>query len=143
MESLPKIDETPREVPWTEIDDFANLDERVGVVTVLFGNMFGVNDGYVEWCPDDIPPTEQEQERLAWLWLCWPCLFDELRLGAKRDLLEVMTEYNAGRMEEWWNRKAANEPAGDPWPCPNCSEQIEAQFLSCWNCQTQRPEDDD
>ena len=26
-----------------------------------------------------------------------------------------------------------------PWTCPQCSEELEAQFGSCWNCSTDRP----
>lgn len=27
-----------------------------------------------------------------------------------------------------------------PWTCQHCGEHSEAQFLSCWNCGTNRPE---
>lgn len=25
------------------------------------------------------------------------------------------------------------------WRCPNCGEDVEAQFTACWNCQTPNP----
>ncbi len=32
-----------------------------------------------------------------------------------------------------------DQPAGDSWTCPKCSESVEAEFGQCWNCQTHRP----
>lgn len=26
------------------------------------------------------------------------------------------------------------------WTCPNCREEIEVQFSSCWNCNTDKPQ---
>jgi ribosomal protein S27AE len=26
------------------------------------------------------------------------------------------------------------------WTCPNCGEQVEKNFLACWNCEAERPE---
>lgn len=28
---------------------------------------------------------------------------------------------------------------GSTWRCPNCDEELDAQFDQCWNCQTERP----
>ncbi len=33
-----------------------------------------------------------------------------------------------------------NKFGEEPWICPNCGENIEAQFNECWSCQTTRPE---
>ena len=33
-----------------------------------------------------------------------------------------------------------NTLGDEPWICPNCGENIEAQFNECWSCQTTRPE---
>jgi hypothetical protein len=30
--------------------------------------------------------------------------------------------------------KAATAPTGAPWVCPQCGEQLEPQFTSCWRC---------
>jgi hypothetical protein len=30
--------------------------------------------------------------------------------------------------------RAAAEPAGPPWICDGCGEELEAQFTSCWRC---------
>ncbi|GAA5483492.1 DUF2007 domain-containing protein [Haloferula sargassicola] len=31
-------------------------------------------------------------------------------------------------------------PAGSPWICPTCGEDVSGNFDECWNCQTRRPE---
>jgi hypothetical protein len=31
-------------------------------------------------------------------------------------------------------KKAATAPTGDPWLCPQCGEQLEPQFTTCWRC---------
>ena len=68
MQTISDISNTPREVKWSDVADFDQLDERVSAVTSIFGSVIGVNDGYMEWCPDDTPPTEFA--RLAWIWAC-------------------------------------------------------------------------
>ena len=30
--------------------------------------------------------------------------------------------------------RAASAPAGSPWTCKDCGEQLEPQFTSCWRC---------
>lgn len=30
--------------------------------------------------------------------------------------------------------RAATAPAGTPWVCAQCGEQLEPQFTSCWRC---------
>lgn len=29
--------------------------------------------------------------------------------------------------------------SGGPWRCPECGEEIDAQFTDCWKCGTSRP----
>lgn len=29
--------------------------------------------------------------------------------------------------------------SGENWQCPTCSEPLEGQFTTCWNCGTSRP----
>ena len=41
----------------SDVGDFDQPDERVSAVTNIFASVIGVNDGYIEWYPDDIPPT--------------------------------------------------------------------------------------
>jgi len=35
--------------------------------------------------------------------------------------------------------KHLNQPAREPWSCPSCTEAIEGEFNSCWNCGEDRP----
>lgn len=35
---------------------------------------------------------------------------------------------------------ALAHPSGGPWRCPDCGENLEAQFDVCWRCGTPRPE---
>lgn len=39
---------------------------------------------------------------------------------------EIVTVYCQQRDE--------GEVAGEDWQCPECGEQVESQFTSCWNC---------
>jgi hypothetical protein len=34
--------------------------------------------------------------------------------------------------------RAAAAPAGAPWLCVECGEQLEPQFTSCWRCGSER-----
>jgi hypothetical protein len=55
----------PMAVPSSKVVDFARLDERLSSVDCLYANILGVNEGEVEWCPNDEPPSKEET--LAWL----------------------------------------------------------------------------
>ncbi len=37
------------------------------------------------------------------------------------------------------NGDFAREMRSQNWRCPECSEQLEGQFTSCWSCGTRRP----
>ena len=34
--------------------------------------------------------------------------------------------------------RAANASPGEPWTCPRCGEEVEAQFSACWSCGQER-----
>lgn len=36
---------------------------------------------------------------------------------------------------------AESAEAGEPWACPQCGTEVEAQFGACWNCGADRPAD--
>jgi hypothetical protein len=107
MSTVPDVANTPREVPFAEVGDFDQLDERVSAVKVIFGSVVGVNDGYIEWCPDDVTPSEQE--RLAWIWLCSPSLDGEILPRADGWFRDLIVAYRAGEMRRWWDE--AGRPA--------------------------------
>jgi hypothetical protein len=100
LKTVPTIESTPRKVQWSDLREVDELDDRVGAVTVLFGSVIGVNAGYVSWCPDDSPPTEQE--RLAWIWLCNPTLDTQILPFTKGDLRDLLIAYRAGDLQQWW-----------------------------------------
>ena len=102
MDTVPDEDSTPLQVRWRDIADFEWLDERVSAVRVLFGSVIGVSDGYVQWCTDSLPPAESE--RLAWIWVCWPHLDEQVMPRARADHRKLMAAYRAGRMREWWSQ---------------------------------------
>jgi hypothetical protein len=56
----------------SDIEAAGQLDERVSIVNRAFVNLIGMNRGYVEFCPNESPPSMDE--RLAWLWLRRPSL---------------------------------------------------------------------
>lgn len=53
------------------------------------------------------------------------------------------SDYDAARqiMDEQALDAAHPTPAAGHWTCPQCGEQIEAQFDLCWNCGAERPGD--
>jgi hypothetical protein len=100
MTTVPSKSSTPLKVRRRDIGDFDQLDKRVSAVTVLFGSVFGVSDGSVEWCTDSDPPSEGE--RLAWIWLCWPHLDEQLMPHVRPDHRDLMRAYREGKLGEWW-----------------------------------------
>jgi hypothetical protein len=90
----------PSSVPWTEVVDFARLDERRSCVDCLYANILGVNTGEVEWCPNEEPPSRDE--KLAWLWFIRPDLAPEIQTDASAELRRLMESYENNMMDSWW-----------------------------------------
>jgi hypothetical protein len=90
----------PSSVLWTEVVDFARLDERRSCVDCLYANILGVNAGEVEWCPNEEPPSEEE--KLAWLWFIRPDLAPEIQTDASPELRRLMESYENNMMDSWW-----------------------------------------
>lgn len=36
----------------------------------------------------------------------------------------------------------AETPAGADWRCPSCDAEVEGEFLMCWQCGKQKPDDE-
>ena len=70
------LDSPPDTIPWSEVVDFDRWDERRSCVDVLFANIIGVEDGFVEWLPNEDPPSREEV--LAWIWAVRPDLGNEI-----------------------------------------------------------------
>lgn len=51
------IHSIPHEVLWQDIVQFEKLDERVARANDICLNIIGINEGYVEWCPNNDPPN--------------------------------------------------------------------------------------
>lgn len=48
----------------------------------------------------------------------------------------------AEKLVRQYENKTLTANTGDnPWQCPNCGEEIEAQYTDCWQCGTSRPEE--
>jgi len=97
----------PHEVPWGEIERFDDLDVRVSAIDCLFANIVGVNDGYIEWCPNADPPSNDEY--LAWLWVVKPSLGKEISSEAPADLRQLIDAYDANAMDGWFSGIANGE----------------------------------
>ena len=90
----------PKTVAWSDVVDFDRLDERRSCVDCLHANILGVNEGYVEWSPNDSPPSKDET--LAWLWFIRPDLGDEIASDAPVPLRNLIQKFQADDMETWW-----------------------------------------
>ncbi|MFA6172959.1 MAG: hypothetical protein WC701_04680 [Kiritimatiellales bacterium] len=87
-------------VAWADVVDFDQLDERLSCLDCLYANILGVNEGYVEWCPNDNPPSKSET--LAWIWFIRPDLGSEIANDAPEELRNLIQKFNNGDMESWW-----------------------------------------
>jgi putative signal transducing protein len=38
--------------------------------------------------------------------------------------------------------ESMRDAPSESWQCPNCGESVEAQFTTCWQCNTDRPSPD-
>jgi hypothetical protein len=94
------LSDPPKAVAWSDIVDCDRLDERRSCIDCLHANILGVNEGHVEWSPNDSPPSQAET--LAWLWFIRPDLGVEIASEAPADLRNLIWKYEAGDMEAWW-----------------------------------------
>lgn len=85
------LDSIPNEVPWQDIVQFDKLDERVALANDLCANIIGVNEGYIEWCPNDEPPSRLET--LTWWWVVRPDLGAAIAIEAPPELKEIISPY--------------------------------------------------
>ena len=91
-ERLPSIlDSIPNEVRWQYIVQFNKLDERVAIANDLCANIIGVNEGYIEWCPNEEAPNLLET--LIWWWVVRPDLGAAIAIEAPQELKEIISRY--------------------------------------------------
>jgi len=98
------LNEPPATVPWSDVAEFDRLDDRRACVDALFPNILGVNEGFVEWCPNDDPPSEEET--LAWLWFIRPDLSGQIARDTSDDLTDMIRHYKTNALESWWRKSA-------------------------------------
>lgn len=85
------LESIPHEVRWSDIVQFDKLDQRVAIANELCANIIGVNENYIEWCPNDEPPTMKET--LTWLWVVRPDLGAAIAIEAPQELKEIIGHY--------------------------------------------------
>jgi hypothetical protein len=95
-------DNPPRTIVWSDIVDFDGLNERRASIDCLHANILGVNDGYVEWCSNDDPPSRDET--LAWLRFIRPDLGSQIGRNALQELRDLIEHSQSGQMETWWKK---------------------------------------
>lgn len=54
-------------VAFSEIVEFDRIDDRVSIINTAFDFLIGMNLGFVEFCPNQNPPSRAEMIALAWL----------------------------------------------------------------------------
>ncbi|MEQ8974662.1 MAG: hypothetical protein RIE73_30290 [Coleofasciculus sp. C1-SOL-03] len=85
------LDSIPTEVRWQDVVEFNKLDQRVTLANDLCANIIGVNEGYIEWCPNDEPPSRLET--LIWWWVVRPDLGAAIAIEAPQYLKEIIGQY--------------------------------------------------
>ncbi len=85
------LNSIPYEVPWEDIVQFKKLNERVALANDVCANIVGVNEGYIEWCPNDEPPSMLET--FLWWWVVRPDLGAAIALEAPPELKEIISQY--------------------------------------------------
>ena len=88
------------QLSFDEVEQFDDLDSRRSAVNCLFPNIIGVNDGWVEWCPSNDPPSREEY--LAWLWFVKPNLGTQIQQECGTELSKIIQHYDAQELEQWF-----------------------------------------
>jgi len=85
------LNSIPHEVRWEDIVQFKKLNERVAVANDVCANIVGINEGSIEWCPNDEPPSMLET--FLWWWAVRPDLGYAIALEAPPELKEIISQY--------------------------------------------------
>lgn len=84
---------TPMKVKWIHIDDFESVDERVSVANTVFKNLISVENGYIEFLPEEEKPAIDE--KLMWLWVIRPSM--------EKPIMEYADKNNIPHIKEWFS----------------------------------------
>ncbi len=90
-----ELAEIKYEIYFQEIVEFNRFEERFFEIELYFGDILGMCEGYVEFCPNN-SPADLEEELLPWLWLIRPDLSEDIILLAENKLKEIIFSYNNG-----------------------------------------------
>ena len=93
-------DKLPNKIAFDAIEKFDDLDTRVAAIDCLFINIIGVNEDYVEWCPNET--LYLREEYFAWVWLITPSLGEEVLQVANAELQNLIRHYQSNKMEHWF-----------------------------------------
>ena len=85
------LNSIPNEVAWEDVVQFDKLDDRVAIANDFCPNIVGVNDGSIEWCPNEEPPSDLE--KLVWWWVVRPDLGAAVALEAPLELKRIIGNY--------------------------------------------------
>jgi hypothetical protein len=55
------LNSIPHKIRWLDTVQFEKLDDRVTIANDLCTNIIGVNQGTIEWCPNENPPNHLEK----------------------------------------------------------------------------------
>lgn len=92
----------PNEIAFDEIVDFENFDDRLSVVDCIVVSSIGVNEGFIEFIPDNNPPLNEEI--LCWIWAFRPDLTNEILLkNISVDFEFVLKSYLNNSMDKFWD----------------------------------------
>lgn len=89
------LESLPDRADWQDIKDFSRLDDRASLVNALHPNLVGLNDGSVEWCPNQVPPSLAE--KLAWVWILRPDLTAEIYKAGDSELIQQIEHYQTNQ----------------------------------------------
>lgn len=76
----------PNQIMFDNIFDFEKFDERLSIIDCIVVNIIGVEEGFIEFIPDNNPPLEDEI--LCWIWSFKPDLTNEILEITKNDDLK-------------------------------------------------------
>lgn len=80
----------PDQVKWGEIVQFEHIDGRVLIANSIYGDVVGVGEGSVEWCPN---PDTPKDARLVWWWVVRPDLGAAIAYEASDVLRQQIADY--------------------------------------------------
>ncbi|WP_262147888.1 hypothetical protein [Chryseobacterium foetidum] len=102
-ETLKEISQNyPNQIMFNDIGDFENFDERLSVIDCIIVNTIGVEEGFIEFTPDNNPPLEDEI--LCWIWAFRPDLTNEiLEINKNEDLKFALNSYLNNSLDKFWD----------------------------------------